>query len=79
MDPFTTGIGTIVTAYGIFSGIMHFVKPSAFRKLEPMKEKFGTVVGNMIHFGSYVILPLILGITMIISGLNGLSFFEMIQ
>jgi len=47
-----------------------------FKKLEPMKEKFGAGVGNTIHFVSYVIVPLGFGIAMIIAGLNGVSFFE---
>ena len=76
MDPVTVGIGALAIAFGIFSGVMRFVKPSMFKKLEPMKEKFGAGVGNTIHFVSYVIVPLGFGITMVIAGLNGVSFFE---
>jgi uncharacterized membrane protein YadS len=75
MDPVTVGIGALAIAYGIFSGVMRFVKPSMFKKLEPMKEKFGVAAGNTIHFVAYVILPLGFGITMIIAGLNGVAFF----
>jgi hypothetical protein len=76
MDPVTIGIGALAIAYGIFSGVMRFVKPSMFKKLEPMKEKFGPIVGNTIHFVAYVLLPLGFGISMVIAGLNGVSFFE---
>ncbi|MCJ8332181.1 MAG: hypothetical protein MJH11_19640, partial [Lentisphaeria bacterium] len=36
---------------------------------------FGAGVGNTIHFVSYIIVPLGFGITMVIAGLNGVSFF----
>ncbi len=75
MNPVTVGIGALAIAYGIFSGVMRFVKPAAFKKLEAMKEKFGAGAGNTIHFVSYVIVPLGFGITMVLAGLNGVSFF----
>lgn len=76
MDPVTVGIGAVAIAYGIFSGSMRFVKPSIFRKLGPMQERFGTAAGNLIHFIAYVIVPLGFGITTLIAGLNGVSFFD---
>ena len=75
MEPVTVGIGALAIGYGIFSGVMRFVKPSMFKKLEPMREKFGTVAGNAIHFVAYVIVPVGFGITMVIAGLNGVSYF----
>ena len=47
-----------------------------FKKLVPMKEMFGDSVGAAIHFVAYVIVPLGFGISMIIAGLNGISFFD---
>lgn len=70
MDPVTIGIGILAVVFGIFSGVMRFVKPSMFKKLGPMKEKFGQSVGTAIHFVAYVIVPLGFGISMIVSGLN---------
>ena len=75
MNPVTVGIGALAIAYGIYSGVMRLVKPSTFKKLEPMKEQFGAGVGNAIHFVFYVLVPLGFGIAMIIAGLNGVSFF----
>ena len=75
MDPVTFAIGAGAIAMGAVSGVMRFVKPSVFRKLEPMKEKFGVRVGSSIHFVAYVILPLGFGIVMVINGLNGVSMF----
>ncbi len=79
MDPVTVGIGALAIAYGIFSGVMRFVKPSMFKKLEPMEEKFGAAAGNTIHFVAYVIVPLGFGISMVIAGLNGVSFLDASQ
>jgi len=79
MNPVTVGIGGLAIAFSIFSGVMRYVKPSMFKKLEPMKEKFGAGVGSTIHFVAYVIAPLVFGITMVIAGLKGVSFFDTTQ
>ena len=76
MDPVTVGIGALAIAFGIFSGVMRLVKPSMFKKLELMKEKFGAAGGNTVHFVAYAVAPTAFGITMVIAGLNGISFFE---
>lgn len=79
MDPITLGIGILAIAFGIFSGVMHFVKPRIFKKLEAMKEKFGDRMGGAMHFISYVILPFIFGVVILISGYIGIPFFEATQ
>ena len=76
MDPITTGIGALALAYGIFSGIMRFVKPGMFKKLEPMKQRFGATAGSLIHFVFYVIVPVVAGVVFIAAGLSGESFFS---
>jgi len=75
MDPFTVGLGALAIAYGVFSGVMRVVKPGMFKKLEPMKDKFGAGMGNAIHFTSYVVVPLAVGVSLIVAGLKGVSFF----
>ncbi|MDP6542755.1 MAG: hypothetical protein QGH60_02125 [Phycisphaerae bacterium] len=75
MDPVTVGIGAVALAYGVFSGVMRVVNPAIFKKLQPMKEKFGETAGNTIHFIAYIIVPLAVGVALIIAGLNGTSFF----
>lgn len=79
MDPITVGIGVLAIAYGIFSGVMRFMKPGMFRKLEPMKQRFGAAAGNTLHFVSYVIVPLGLGIFLVLLGLKGVSFLDAIR
>jgi len=75
VDPITVGIGVLAIGYGLFSCVMRFVKPSMFKKLEPMKEKYGAGAGNTIHFVFYVLIPLGCGFAIVIAGLNGVSFF----
>ena len=69
-------LGILASVYGIFSCIMRFVKPSIFKKLEPMKERWGEKVGNAIHFFSYIIVPIAVGGLFIIAGINGISVFN---
>jgi hypothetical protein len=71
MDPLTTGVGVLVFVYGVFGGIMRFLKPALFRKLVPMQQKFGPAAGSAIHFFSYVIVPLAVGVYLVKVGLNG--------
>ena len=77
MDYFTLVLGILALGYGIFSCIMRFVKPSMFKKLEPMKERWGRKVGNAIHFFSYIIVPIAVGGVFIIARVNGISFFNL--
>lgn len=77
MDYLTLTLGILAAGYGIFSCIMRFAKPSMFKKLEPMKEKWGEKAGNTIHFFSYVIVPVVIGILLIFAGINGISFFDL--
>jgi len=73
MDPVTTGIGALILAFGLFSAIMRLVKPGMFKKLEPMKEKFGPAAGSAIHFIAYAIIPLAAGTILIIAGMLGMD------
>ena len=76
MNTTTVLIGGVIIAYGIFSGILRIVKPSIFKKLEPMKQRWGNKAGSMIHFTGYVVVPVAVGVVFIVSGMNGLNIFE---
>lgn len=76
MDYTTIAIGAAVFAYGVFSGIMRFIKPSYFRKLEPMKKMWGERAGNVIHFIAYVVVPVVIGVGLVFSGIKGANIFE---
>ena len=76
MNGITIGIGCVIVGYGLFSGIMRFVKPSMFRKLEPMKARLGPAAGSVIHFIGYVVVPVMVGIYFIVAGISGMSFLD---
>jgi hypothetical protein len=61
MDYSKVIVGALMLAFGVASGILRFVRPSVFKKLEPMKETYGAASGNIIHFVAYVIIPLLVG------------------
>lgn len=42
--------------------------PMGFWKLEPMQRFWGRVPGTLIHFASYVLLPLALGVLLLWQG-----------
>ena len=37
-----------------------------FRKLEPMRERWGVRAGTVIHFGGYVLAPLVFGAVLLL-------------
>jgi hypothetical protein len=76
MNIFTTLIGTAATIFGASTIILRHTHPNWFRKLGPMKEKWGGKAGYIVHFIGYSLIPLIFGCVTIINGLNGGSFFD---
>lgn len=74
MNIVTVGVGSFLMIYGVFSCALRFIRPTMFKKLEVMKNRFGMLVGNIIHFSAYVILPIVGGLYIIIAGLKGFSF-----
>ena len=76
MNYITIGIGALVCSYGILSGIFWFIKPEWFAKKEAMKDKWGNTAGSILHFTSYIIVPLILGGILIFGGITGISLKE---
>lgn len=75
MNNSTLFFGIAFIAYGLFSAIMRFVKPSFFKKLEPMKKRWGDKAGNAIHFIAYIIVPLAAGGFFIYAGMHGIKIF----
>lgn len=55
--------GIIILIYGIFTIIIRILKKESkfFIKYEPMKRKFGVVLGNIIHIVGYTIIPILIG------------------
>ena len=75
MDIATVLIGAAALAYGVFTIYARLKKPSLLGKLGPMKEKFGSSAGNIIHIIAYTVVPLVAGAVFINSGLAGRAIF----
>ncbi len=56
-------IGALALAYGLFTLVARFVAPGSgmFRKLGPMKERFGPAAGTAIHWAAYTVAPIVFG------------------
>lgn len=79
MNFITMAVGALALGYGIFSGIMRKINPSSFKKLEPMKRRYGEKAGSVIHFIGYVAVPILFGIVAIISGYHGKNIFSVLR
>jgi hypothetical protein len=57
-------LGGLLVLYGIVTLAMRFVAPNTrmFWKLGPMKERWGEGPGTAMHFISYTVLPLGMGL-----------------
>ncbi len=76
MDIVTVGIGIAALAYGGYTLYARRSNPGTFGKLEAMKKTWGPKVGQVVHFISYTVVPIIFGIVAIITGLRGVSIFS---
>ncbi len=75
MNATTIGIGAIAIAYGIFTGAAHAKWPHMFKKLQPMKERWGTRAGMALHLTGYTVVPITFGVVAVLAGLVGVSLF----
>lgn len=70
-------IGTIILFYALVVFILRISgKERQFKKLKPMKEKFGENTGSVIHYFGYVAVPMIIGLAIIYLGIIGISIFD---
>ncbi len=77
MDLITIGIGLLPVAYGLYVLVLRLQgKNAKLKKLEPMKKFWGKTLGPLIHIVAYVIAPLIVGVAIIIAGVNGTSIMQ---
>jgi hypothetical protein len=75
MNSPTIIIGVVVALFGCSTIVLRHTHTQWFKKLGPMKEKFGQTGGYIIHFIGYSLVPIVLGGAMIYSGMQGVSFF----
>ena len=75
MNPVSIVVGAAAFLYGIYTLITRIKTPEKFGKLEAMKKAYGKTAGNAIHFVSYTLVPMAVGITFIVLGILGISIF----
>ena len=79
MNPMTVGLGALIVAYGCYTAYARVKAPHRFHKLDAMKKFWGESAGLAIHFVGYTVVPIVVGIAMIIAGINGLSIIDVIK
>jgi hypothetical protein len=75
MNVTTLLVGLAVVAFGLTTLVLRQVKPAAFRKLGPMRERFGHRAGSLIHIVAYSLLPIAAGTVLVMKGLAGQALF----
>jgi hypothetical protein len=60
--------GIAMVVFGVAMGILRVGAPQHLKKLGPMQQQFGPVMGGMIHFIAYTILPIAGGAVLIFGG-----------
>lgn len=66
-------IGLLAFLYGCYTLFIRIKTPEKFGKLTAMKKQWGEKTGLIIHTISYTILPWVIGILFIITGIYGLA------
>lgn len=78
MNLATVALGSVACAYAI--GVLSLRlagREHLFRKLEPMRQRWGSRRGSALHYASYVGAPFVVGATMIAAGLSGISVIDL--
>jgi len=75
MNVATVVFGAAMVAFGLATLAIGQLKPTAFRKLGEMRERFGHALGTAIHIFAYSLIPIGGGVNFIIQGLAGQPVF----
>jgi hypothetical protein len=75
INPITFLIGVAALLFGIYSLYIRINNPAKFGKLAAMKERWGENLGGAIHFVSYTLAPVCVGVALILAGLRGVKIF----
>jgi hypothetical protein len=68
-------LGIAAVLYGLYTAWARMAKPEQFHKLEAMKKAYGEGAGTTVHLISYTVVPIVVGLGMILLGVNGRSIF----
>lgn len=64
-------LGVLAALYGLFTFYVRATSPEKLRKLAAMKQAWGETGGTIVHVIGYSVVPLLVGVGMIVTGLSG--------
>ena len=74
----TVALGSVACAYAIGVLALRLAgRERYFRKLVPMRQQWGSRTGSALHYASYVVVPFVVGATVIAAGLSGISLIDL--
>ncbi len=79
MDLITVGIGIVILWFGIFNAMLRRKSPEKLKTLGAMKQKLGDKPAQFLHILAYSIIPIVFGVLLLFSGLNGISLIQLIS
>ena len=75
MDLTTVLIGSSALGFGLVTVVLRSTKPTLFKKLGAMKERYGEKKGLAVHVIGYSVAPIVFGLIIISLGMAGESLF----
>ncbi len=73
----TVALGSVACAYAIGILVLRLTgRERFFRKLEPMRRQWGPRAGSALHYAGYVAVPFLVGATMVVAGISGISVID---
>jgi hypothetical protein len=71
----TVLIGAAAILFGVYTLWARVARPGRFAKLAAMKDRWGSTGGNVVHVIAYTVVPIVVGVVFLVTGLNGRSIF----
>lgn len=78
MNLTTIAFGCIPLLFALYTLVARVRQPQLFAKLAPMQQRFGKRLGMALHIAAYSLVPLAFGLTLIHSGMQGMSIAQWI-
>lgn len=80
MNPLAIFVGIVLCGFGVWVLVRRLQgRHEEFAKLTMLKERIGPHAGSALHYVTYVGLPLLLGISMVVQGYTGITFAQWIR
>ncbi|MGE0816807.1 MAG: hypothetical protein AB7O28_20295 [Vicinamibacterales bacterium] len=75
MNLTTVAIGLAAIGYGLYTAWARRARPVQLKKLDAMKHTWGEAGGHVVHVIGYTVVPIVVGVALVLSGLRGGSVF----